>query len=577
MKVFTLIEADRYIKVDDKGIFFTKENWPFTDIEHLWAIQWKNGNGWVEYDSPIPNTPITEEEIQKYVDHYNVENERQIAEQKAKEEEEKKRVVSWEEAMKELELQMDNMQKNHDDEMKEIELKHDTEKERLYTNAELHEKEHKRQMTFLMKDHELQVERIQQQVMKDHDEIFMNQDEMEDIAKDSQGMFDGLPKTDGPNGKLSPMVTLFDGEVDESLFDDAIDDNYFDKAIGVDESQEFVDEQIRKENTDVKYNSRDGDSAFQNFDLSKLDDEFDLEMMFEEEEVPVVDEIEKLIIEDDKPVMRCVLGGADGLGFGAHELDTALGNRLYHWEQAQSLYGENYRLSFEQKYYPESEFFNFPNTVFEDDGTWDETVSNLQDQWEETWLQTMAGQKQTLTALTGPYDNHISTITLKDPNWDKKFKTLFGKYHAIHLRRGSGTWLNDDDISSIPDGIREDYLEYYKKSNDGHTVVDSDTYQYIQDSQYFNEMDGKKKYYIAADIPSKYYSHWKDKYKIVDKNDLMDKFKKICSVKKKYVAESLIDFIALAYSKGILAHKGSTFNLTAARWKATPIVNIGRS
>ena len=107
--------------------------------------------------------------------------------------------------------------------------------------------------------------------------------------------------------------------------------------------------------------------------------------------------------------------------------------------------------------------------------------------------------------------------------------------------------------------------------------MDSDTYQYIQDSQYFNEMDGKKKYYIAADIPSKYYSHWKDKYKIVDKNDLMDKFKKICSVKKKYVAESLIDFIALAYSKGILAHKGSTFNLTAARWKATPIVNIGRS
>jgi len=302
MKVFTLIEADRYIKVDDKGIFFSKDNWPFNDIEHLWAIQWKNGSGWVEYDSAIPHTPITEKDIKKYVDHFNIENERQIAEQKAKEEEEKKKIVSWEEAMAELELQMENMQKNHDDEMKEIELKHDTEKDRLYTNAELHEKEHKRQMTFLMKDHELQVERIQQQVMKDHDEIFMNQDEMEDIAKDSQGMFDGLPKAD--NGKLSPMVTLFDGEVDESLFDDAIDDKYFDQATTVDESQDFVDEQIRKESNDVKYNSRDGDSEFQNFDLSKLDDEFDLEMMFEEEEVPVVDEIEKLIIEDDENKME---------------------------------------------------------------------------------------------------------------------------------------------------------------------------------------------------------------------------------------------------------------------------------
>lgn len=300
MKVFTLIEADRYIKVDDKGIFFTKENWPFTDIEHLWAIQWKDGNGWVEYDTAIPHTPITEQEIQKYVEHFNEENERQIAEQKAREEEEKKRVVSWEDAMKELELQMDTMQRNHEDEMKEIELKHDTEKQRLYTNAELHEKEHKRQMTFLMKDHELQVERIQQQVMKDHDEIFMNQDQMEDVAKESQGMFDGLPKVKGDN-ELSPMVTLFDGDVDESLFDDAIDDEYFDKATGVDESsQQFVDEQIKKDSNDVKYNSRDGDSYFENFDLSKLDDEFDLEMMFEEEEVPVVDEIEKLIIEDEE-------------------------------------------------------------------------------------------------------------------------------------------------------------------------------------------------------------------------------------------------------------------------------------
>ena len=74
MKLFTLIEADRYIKVDDKGIFFSKENWPFNDIEHLWAIQWKNGSGWVEYDTAIPHTPITEKDIEKYVNHFNIEN-----------------------------------------------------------------------------------------------------------------------------------------------------------------------------------------------------------------------------------------------------------------------------------------------------------------------------------------------------------------------------------------------------------------------------------------------------------------------------------------------------------------------
>jgi len=105
-------------------------------------------------------------------------------------------------------------------------------------------------------------------------------------------------------------------------------------------------------------------------------------------------------------------------------------------------------------------------------------------------------------------------------------------------------------------------LELYNKLNENHDVVEDDTYQYIQDSNYFDKMDSKKKYYVASDIPSKYYAHWKDKYKIVDRNE--------------DVFESIMDFIALAYSKDILAHKGSTFNLSAARWQGTPIVNIGR-
>ena len=87
MKQFTLIEQDRYIKVDGTGIFFTVENWPFTDIEHLWAIQWKDdgtpdGEGWVEYDSAIPNTPIARCQIDKYVEHYRTELSSQLDEQK---------------------------------------------------------------------------------------------------------------------------------------------------------------------------------------------------------------------------------------------------------------------------------------------------------------------------------------------------------------------------------------------------------------------------------------------------------------------------------------------------------------
>ena len=59
---------------------------------------------------------------------------------------------------------------------------------------------------------------------------------------------------------------------------------------------------------------------------------------------------------------------------------------------------------------------------------------------------------------------------------------------------------------------------------------------------------------------------------------MIDEFKKICPLNdmNQDVFESIMDFIALAYSKGILGHRGSTFNLTAARWQITPIVNIGR-
>ena len=91
MKKFTLIEQDRYISIDGTGIFFEGDNWPFADIEHLWAIQWKDngtneGDGWIEYDSPVPNTPCTRIEIEKYIQHFDAEYERQMQEKRHKDE-----------------------------------------------------------------------------------------------------------------------------------------------------------------------------------------------------------------------------------------------------------------------------------------------------------------------------------------------------------------------------------------------------------------------------------------------------------------------------------------------------------
>ena len=81
-------------------------------------------------------------------------------------------------------------------------------------------------------------------------------------------------------------------------------------------------------------------------------------------------------LKDNKTLMRCQLG--DDPWDGYHPDDTSLGNRLYHWEQAQLLYGAEYVLSFEKKYYPESEFLNFPNSKIENDSSNDKILQNLQ-------------------------------------------------------------------------------------------------------------------------------------------------------------------------------------------------------
>ncbi len=101
MKKFTLIEADKYISIDGVGIFFTEENWPFADIEHLWAIQWKddgseNGVGHIEYDSAErQNDPVTKECIQRYVDLWQDAIEKQEQEDKERSEQEKKEQYSF--------------------------------------------------------------------------------------------------------------------------------------------------------------------------------------------------------------------------------------------------------------------------------------------------------------------------------------------------------------------------------------------------------------------------------------------------------------------------------------------------
>ena len=280
MKKFTLIEADKYINIDGLGIFFTEENWPFADIEHLWAIQWKDdgtedGVGEVEYDSgAVANTPATRAMIDRYVDHFNEEKERQTQERLKREEEEKKQALSWQEAMAELEGQMEEMQKRHESNL--------------------------RGMTA---DHDSQMERVHQRVAEAHENLFYGEERIKHNLSESERSFEFEAGYEN--------LTVFDGNVDPSLFDDAVDESMFEveeaKVVSPEsiESRSLVEEieeqdEINVENGEITPNTV---SEFDDIDLSLLDSEFNLELLFEEDSTEqVVSEIEELIAEEESEV-----------------------------------------------------------------------------------------------------------------------------------------------------------------------------------------------------------------------------------------------------------------------------------
>tara|TARA_Y100000589_G_scaffold137456_1_gene131515 strand:- start:14725 stop:15675 length:951 start_codon:yes stop_codon:yes gene_type:complete len=300
MKQFTLIEADKYIRIDSTGIFFTEDNWPFADIEHLWAIQWKDngtedGTGEVEYDSPVPNTPATRAMIERYVDHFNKEKDRQEEEQRKAEEAARAESLSWQEAMAELEGQMEEMQKRHDSNLRAVASDHDSQMAKL-------EQEHFKQMDEMsgierkiISQSQEDIHRTHERIAQAHEEFFYGEEKIQDNISESEKNFQFEAGYEN--------LTVFDGNVDPSLFDDAVDDSFFE----VEEAEIVKPEDI---DTDDVLDQIDGgvisdqiigiDEQIGDIDMDVLDSEFSLELLFEEDSTEqVVNDIEKMISEDD--------------------------------------------------------------------------------------------------------------------------------------------------------------------------------------------------------------------------------------------------------------------------------------
>ncbi len=328
MKKFTLVEEDRYINIDGKGIWFSEEDWPFKGIEHLWAIQWKddgseNGVGHIEYDSAErQNDPVTKECIQRYVDLWQDAVEKQEQEDKERSEQEKKEQYSWSEAMRELETQMEEMQARHDKTLKDnlsqdrmlydklqlqvreqeerhassiMDMMREAESDRSLYNeltSEMHGQEvrHEEALNEMLVDHDQQMDNVHKEISRQHEELFYGQD----IVEGQEATYTNNVKYDN--------ITLFDGNVDDSLFDDVIEDSHFaDEPVPLDEDAEVKDElPALLTEQEPEESQKEIKKDFNDVDMSVLDDEFNLELLFDDDsDEQIVAEIEELISEDD--------------------------------------------------------------------------------------------------------------------------------------------------------------------------------------------------------------------------------------------------------------------------------------
>lgn len=259
MKKFTLIEADRYISIDGVGIFFPEDKWPFADIEHLWAIQWKDdgtpeGTGEVEYDSPVPNTPATKDMLTRYVEHFNEEHQLQLEAKRRQEEEEANNIGSWQQVMQELEERMESMQQRHEDSLKQAQL-----------------------------DADRQVDEAHRRIAEAHESLFYSVPKVQEVNDENEVVFED---------ENSPSLVVFDAEVDPGLFEDVIE-------------EVELDEENFDDGDDGELMETMLTDDFSSIDLSLLEDEFKLELLFDEDPTEqIVPEIEELISdssEEDVP------------------------------------------------------------------------------------------------------------------------------------------------------------------------------------------------------------------------------------------------------------------------------------
>jgi hypothetical protein len=182
-------------------------------------------------------------------------------------------------------------------------------------------------------------------------------------------------------------------------------------------------------------------------------------------------------------------------------------------------------------------------------------------------------------------DRPLTKITLRDKKLHRKLELRFANMIGIHIRRGNGVYITEEDINSFP----TEYIEKFREYKKDYIKVVSDIYPFQQDYHYFEFIDfvlklnPNQKFYISHDLPDEFMDYYYEKYgdSIVTKKDYRDEYIKHYSNKIKNldhlikygnIIDNVMDLFSLANCKYLVESPGSSWSYFAKSYRKPPSI-----
>ena len=270
--------------------------------------------------------------------------------------------------------------------------------------------------------------------------------------------------------------------------------------------------------------------------------------------------------------------------------DSGWGNRLITWLAACILnksMGNNHIIKVLPEEFPELTLINFPNTEYTTLYEINKKTTPIVDIEVEEWIKndkiklnnqlsytnafTYGNTLDLVQAFFDPKTDTFSSVKIKNKIIHEKIKATVQDRTGIHIRRGSGVYLDQHDILSIPRG----YMKYYTVC----PKCDPD-YTFIRDQIYFDiiddliKKDKNAKFFIGIDVDENAIEYYKTKYpgRIKTCKDIVKENKKVLNDAKfldprlqlKDMGYDLLDFFSLSYTKTIIHSPPSSWSYMAS-------------